>query len=945
VRPQISIDRYKWQNRFLMAIVGLALISTSVAWCQLPDNLVTVQHPGGLTRLDVEYPALTMSGTNAWIYSPAGRFQFRTGASAPIGGDPTRIGDENRILASMSEDGQHGLVFTSHTTVAIDPERVIADSDDGQLIYEINSLMQDESTVAEPSLLTNYWLASPVAGSRDIVGTYRLPVRFDEDDRPIEFIEVRQALTLIGDTLQVENIVYNTSSQSHRIGLRVVFDGLFDTGNVQDGRPIVLPDGTVITRETELPDRNTGIGLPDTWVTYDDPVNPRVAIRGVVQNNDISDAGAASRAAGAPDSIMWGQRRNIGMAGQYYVSPNPQASLVGEDWAYAVRWQPVNVDAGQSCRFVTYYGVGMSTPDYNRPYAFMVYAPHSLVAQAGDNPATPDDIEEFYLSDAQGRSPFPISAYIDNFGSDTILDASVRLRLPAGFDLVEGETLTKSAGTIGRNELKSVTWYVRATAARPGSYTIRFTGPRGKVLESTINVPAMPLLPPVISPRGLEMVSIPYQFHNDDAEWVLQDLGSLQPGGNATVVRWDPKAAQYRWFPDPITTSVQPGVGFWLVNRARDTVRLPADATPIDHDQTFSLRLEPGWNQIGNPFTVPLRLDQLKVSGSAGGEWSMEDAYSRLLLVPTIFEYDPLVNDYVWNTNLAAGRLDPFKGYWILCSDAVTLQFPPPSQIAVTAVDTKGTPTTSDSDSASWTVDLTVAGAGQVRANRAFGCHRDAKEGFDRFDLPQPPVATAGNGAALTASFLSEDTGLPLLVDRRPARGKSAWRLAVGSAASDQDITVSWGDLSGVAGDTVLTLIDTTSGKRCYMRTASSYTYRTRSANETRVLELVAQQRGNGTLAVSSLNAQQTAGGQVAVSYAVTVPASVDIVIRNIAGLPVATIARENAVPAGVNSVSWNGCNMSGTTVPAGRYICQISARCPETGQVANMLTTFAISR
>jgi hypothetical protein len=941
VRPQISIHlyKYKWQNRLFLAVAGLALLSASVAWSQMPDNLVTVLHPGGLTRLDAEYPALRMSGTNSWIYSPAGRFQFRTGPSAPLGGDPTRIGDENRILASVTTAGQFGLVFTSHTTIAVDPERITSDRDHPGLIYEINSLMQQERAAAEPSLLTNYWLATPVAGSRDVVGTYRLPVLFGEDKEPTEHIEVRQALTLIGDTLQVENIVYNTSTQSHRIGVRVLFDGQFDGGDLQDGHPIVLPDGTVITRETELPDRNAGIGLPSTWVTYDDPSDPRVAIRGVVRNDEVQQSGAATRGAGIPDSIMWGQRRNMGIAGQYYYDPNPQASLVGEDWAYAVRWEPIFLDVGQSCRFVTYYGVGMSTPDYDRPYAFMVYAPHSLVTQAGDDPATPDAVEDYYLSDAEGRSPFPISAYIDNFGADTLLDASVRLRLPAGIELVEGETLTKSAGTVGRNELKSVTWNVRATAARPGSYTIRFTGPRGKVLERPINIPAMPVLPPVMSPRGLEMVSIPYQFQNDDAEWVLQDLGGLQPGGNATVVRWDPRAALYRWFPDPATTAIQPGVGFWLVNRARDTVRLPADASPVDPEQTFSIRLQPGWNQIGNPFTVPVRLDQIKVFSSAGAESSIEDAYGRLMLVPTIFEYDPLNNDYVWNTDLASARLDPFTGYWLLCYDAVTLQFPPPSQIAPAKSEATAPV---ESEKAGWAVALTISGGGQVRANRVFGCHPDARDSYDRYDLPQPPPAGGASGSAFTASFMPEN-GMPLLVDTRPLQARNCWHLAVSSPAPDQEVTVNWGDLSGVAGDMVLTLIDATTGKRCYMRTASSYTYRTRSADETRVFEVVAQERGSNTLAVTSLSARQTAGGQVAVTYAVTVPANVDIVIRNISGVAVATVAHERAVSAGVNTVVWNGHNQAGARVPGGRYICQVTARCPETGQMTNVLSSFAI--
>ncbi len=945
MRPQINIDLLKRQSRLLLTLIGLVLISTAAAWCQLPDNLVTVSHPGGLTRLDVEYPALMMSGTNAWIYSPAGRFQLRTGSSAPLGGDPTRVGDENLVLASVAQTGQYGLGFSSHTTIAVNPQQAFADADDQGLFYEINALMQQERTATDPALLTNYWLTPPVAGSRDIVGSYRLPVIFDSQDDPTEYIEVRQTLTLIGDALQVENLVYNTSSQSQRIGVRVLFDGTFGGTNAQDGRPIVLPDGTTITRETVLPDQSSGIGSPATWVTYDDPVAPRLAIRGVLSNNEILQSGVASKTAGAPDSVMWGQQRNMGMAGQYYFTPNRQAPIVGEDWAYAVRWEPVHLLPGESCRFLTYYGVGSSTPDYDRPYALMVYTPHSLVVQSGDDPLTPDVVEDYYLTDPQGRSSFPIYAYIDNFGADTLLDASVRLRLPAGLELVEGETLTKSAGVVARNEMKWVSWQVRAVAARPGAYTVRFTGPRGKVLERTINIPAMPVLSPVISPRGLEMVSIPYQFQNDDVEWIFQDLGSLQPGGNATVVRWDPRAGQYRWFPDPLTTSLQPGVGFWLLNRARDTVRLPLDAAPVNPEHTFSIKLEPGWNQIGNPFTVPIRLDQVRVLGSAGTEMSMEDAYSRLLLIPTVFEYDPLANDYVWNTELQTGQLDPFKGYWLLCLEAITLQFPAPSA-SITTGNAPANMIARKDASEGWAVDLTISGAGQVRSNRVFGCRPGAVAGFDQFDLLQPPPVTAGNDRAVLQAAFVGDEGIPMLVDTRPLDVRSRWQLAVSTASADEDITISWGDLSRLADDVVLTLVDTVSGKRCYMRTATSYSYRSRGANQSHRFEIIAQPRAEaGILAVTSLDARQTAGGQVAITCSLTAPASLDIMIRNIAGMPIAMVVDDQIVDAGVSTVVWNGITRQGTSAPQGRYICQVTARCPDTGQMTNSLSTFAINR
>ncbi len=543
-------------------VVALLLLCLVACFSQQPTQTISVLHPGGLTKLDLEYPALVVTGTN-YLYQPAGRFQLWTGPAGPVGGDPTRVGDEDRNIASVSQVTTQGVTFTSKTTIAVNPEFGTGENGENSgYFYDIHDLMANESARSSPAELTNYWTAAPVAGTRDLIGTYRLPVGFDPEDEdiPTAWIQVRQALTLIGDTLQVEYIVYNTSGTRQRVGIRIVFDGLFGGATAYDGQPIILPDGTVITTETELPETTAGgRTLPDTWVTYDDTNNPNVAIRGVVNGNEVIDPGAASKSAGVPNSVAWGQMRNMGLVGQYYYTPNPQAPLVGEDWGYAVKWESVDLSPGQSCRFVTYYGVGMSTPDYERPYAFMAYAPFSLVQQTGDDPATADAVEDYYLSDRNGNSPFPVSAYVDNFGSSTLLDASVRIRLPMGLDLAEGESLTKTIGVVRRNELRSATWLLRATAARPGRLSIKFTGPQGKILERFINIPAVPVLNPLESPRGLEMVSIPYQFVNTDAEWVFQDLGTLQPGGNATIVRWDPQTAQYLWFPSPGTTNIEPG--------------------------------------------------------------------------------------------------------------------------------------------------------------------------------------------------------------------------------------------------------------------------------------------------------------------------------------------------------------------------------------------------
>ncbi len=939
--PHVTIDQKFVCLTLLLGVLCLVTMGATPGGCQ--TNILSVNHPGGLTTLEVEDPALILtaaaSGTTAaqYVYRPAGRFRLSTGSSAPTGGDPTRIGDESAIIASVLSTGQWASAFSSKTTIAIDPEGA------NGYFYDIHELMdtQDEGAQSE---LTNFWVAAPTVGSRDISGTYRLPVAFDDDDAPTAFVQVKQVLTLIGDSLMVENIVSNTDSVRHTFGVRVLFDGGFGGGSSLDGQEIVLPDGSIITTEAELPNQSINSGvLPDTWVTYDDPSNPTISIRGFLSTDEVFDPGTANRSAGLPDSVAWGQMRNMGAAGQYYFVPNEQAALGNEDWAYAVRWEPIQLSPGQSCRYVTYYGVGASTADYDSPYAFMVYAPFSLKQMTGDDPATAGTVEEYYLADDQGRSPFPISAYIDNFGAATLQDSSVRIRLPLGLELVSGESLQKSAGAVGRNEMKSVTWMVRAVDARPGQYDIKFTGPQGKILNRSISIPALPILNPLTSPRGIEMVSIPYTFAYSDAQYVFQDLGTLATGANATVVRWEPSTGQYGWFPDAIT-NIEPGMGFWLLNKAREVVNLPIDATPVPVNQSYKVELSPGWNQIGLPFTTSEALNSVTVLGASGNEYSMMEAYNRLILVPTVFEYDPSANDYVWEAALSEAEMDPFKGYWILAYQSCTLVFPPPS--IYTSSQTMGEVTQPTEDDG-WRLNMTARSGDRISKNRSCGIADGATAGVDKYDLPEPPAVMAASANSLHAAFIAGDAhdegGVRLAADIRPSSRTNTWRYAVSTGNVGQPVTLEWGDLSDLPANLVATIVDTASGNQVYMRTASALQYSSRIDNETRVFEITVQERNNSTLAISNVTTATIGGGKIAFTYSLSVPAEIQVAIRNISGIEVGRAGTSGVSAEGTHTVIWSGQSLSGTKVPCGSYICQISAVCPETGQVTNVLRTFRV--
>ena len=960
---QTTAPAYKrWLSTILVAGLLSALVG-SAATAQQP-YYVTSDVPtfsGALLKLRVETPTLmefvggtTSSPTYTYLYQPAGRFQIQTSSQVPQGGNPTRSGDENAYIAGAVNayaTAAWGYEYTNKVTVAIDPNGVTGTTQTG-VFQDPHYIARMRGTASTVGGLLDLWPSAPTAGTRDVTGIFRVPVdTVTTTSTHTEWITVSQSEKVVGDAVQIEYVVTNDSTSTHSIGLRLTLDAAFGSFPDLDGSPIILPDGREITEETSLPDAQVANDtVPDSWIAYDNVTNPKIILRGILNSSEVNNPGTATQAGGKPDAIFFGQFRNLGAPeAQYYFTPNRAASLIGEDWAYAVWWSAKDLAPGESRRYVTYYGLGSSAADYESPYALMAYAPVSLRAHAGDDPATTDTVEQYYVTDDVGRSPFPISVYMDNFGTSPMYDASARIRLPDGLELVSGESVTKSAGIINRNEIKSITWNVYATNARPGIVDIRFTGPRGKVVTRQLNIPAVPVLNPLPnSTNGLEMVSVPYEFNNNDAEVVFQSLGSLLPGGPASLIRYDPTTNEYAWFPDAQTTSITPGKAYWLLNRNRTTVVLPSDATAVDSTRTYSLDIKAGWNQIGNPFGSSVRLDQIRVAATSGGEYSLDEAVNRNMLVPTIFAYDPSTNSYTWELTPSESWMNPYSGYWLLAREDCTLLIPPPSlfgtsqartsQVAVKplAVGPKN-----------WKLDLQVSTSGLPVQTRSLAVRANATKGLDRYDVPEPPPSVKSQSVYLQSAFYPGQSavGTAYLMDTRgPADGSQEWDLIVRTNAANSDVTVSWPSLEQLPKTLVATLVDQATGERRYMRTTSSYTIRTSSAPTERLLKVIVQPRPAQSLAVTSVQSVQTAQG-TALSYTLSADAAVDICIRNMSGRVISQVASGQLATAGQNTTLWSSRNTRGVLVPNGRYLCQITAKSPVTGQSMSVVHPLEVRR
>jgi hypothetical protein len=176
----------------------------------------------------------------------------------------------------------------------------------------------------------------------------------------------------------------------------------------------------------------------------------------------------------------------------------------------------------------------------------------------------------------------------------------------------------------------------------------------------------------------------------------------------------------------------------------------------------------------------------------------------------------------------------------------------------------------------------------------------------------------------------------------KPVGESLTWDFTVECAAANTPVELAWPELSQVPRYVRLVLTDLDTGTRRYLRTCRQYTYDTGATPTPRHFR-VAAAGGGQQLAVTGL-AASPAGGRYEIVYGLSQPASVDVEIRNIAGVPVCKVLKGALQPAGQNTASWTGRSAAGVPVPAGRYLIELRAVSPDDGQTVRRVIAAQVS-
>ncbi len=437
----------------------------------------------------------------------------------------------------------------------------------------------------------------------------------------------------------------------------------------------------------------TGQSVPDMFRVYDDVTTPTNVTTNILGLEDAT----------RPDYVAIGEYNDLFHKDMWpptdYVPDNMHTIL---DMCWVLCWNQKPLAPNATRTLVTYYGVGAATTRWTYlvgktptrdAAALAVQAPQSLKYNS-TNTIYPEP--EF----GHNGNAFAVKAWVYNLATDPgpydPRDVTATIHLPAGLylpdydhDGVADNEPTKEIGMVPLNtEAIPVEWVVYATGERAGELPIYVTAVDSdqygvywqQSVTRTITVPAVKRSQFFY---GWQLMSVPFTFSNPTVSFATGNVLGLKPGTFS--------AQYWNGYNNVPLTKFTPGQGFWM--------KKLKDGPTWQHPQTFyapdglivgeaegtgrqvleqRIKLNRGWNMIGNPFVYPLYWGQVLVwYANSNVTVPMQEAVSKGWLDSTLFAWNTDKWDYDILRDVDA-MLVPWQGYWVNARYPVTLIIRPP---------------------------------------------------------------------------------------------------------------------------------------------------------------------------------------------------------------------------------------------------------------------------
>jgi len=167
---------------------------------------------------------------------------------------------------------------------------------------------------------------------------------------------------------------------------------------------------------------------------------------------------------------------------------------------------------------------------------------------------------------------------------------------------------------------------------------------------------------------GLQMITAPYDYSGDALSAIIDEP-------NALAAVWYSKTKKYDLTATAPADTIYEGKGAWV--RFLQPVNLLIKGADLTAGTgTLTLPLPAGWNQIGNPYSVPAPLSSFVVIDGSGNRMSLAQANAKGIIYAVLFSYNSATNQYDAHDN---DSLQPYRGYWIDAFQDCKIEIPTPN--------------------------------------------------------------------------------------------------------------------------------------------------------------------------------------------------------------------------------------------------------------------------
>ncbi len=296
-----------------------------------------------------------------------------------------------------------------------------------------------------------------------------------------------------------------------------------------------------------------------------------------------------------------------------------------------------------------------------------------------------------------------------------------------------------------------------------------------------------------------QIFSIPYELEDNLIETVFNEMGPFEYLSEWRLMHYD--GAQYVDAGSGIN-KIDIGKGYWF--NAVNEVEIQIGQGKVNTAKTFEMSLRQGWNQIGNPYNVPISWNSVRFS-------NFEDDN-----VEAIVQYNTETGSFVNGDVMSS-----FSGGFVWADNATSVV------ISIDEHNTGGRYESNDIgdsnvDNDQWILDLFIENNNVRNEVASVGMHPEAmisKDKFDRTVLPR-----FFNYLEMTTKH--EDYFFPWFSkDIVPSREESSWLFELSSNYVDGATVLKWNNGSIQNTTRQLWLIDEESGNVINMNSISSYSF------------------------------------------------------------------------------------------------------------------------